>query len=126
MLNLARRSGVLPWRQQLTASSSPLTPPVRHRCAIKKVRCAPRSPAALEADTYLLRRRPPQITNIFSKKILSKRCLREIKLLHHFRGHKNVRSPPPPFVTRTAPELALTLPTQRLVSRRSRACTTLT
>ena len=31
-----------------------------------------------------------QITNIFSKKILSKRCLREIKLLHHFRGHKNV------------------------------------
>ncbi|CDZ98823.1 cmgc mapk erk protein kinase [Phaffia rhodozyma] len=31
-----------------------------------------------------------KITNIFSKKILSKRCLREIKLLHHFRGHKNI------------------------------------
>jgi hypothetical protein len=33
-----------------------------------------------------------QITNIFSKKILAKRCLREIKLLRHFRGHKNVSS----------------------------------
>ncbi|KAL7408972.1 kinase-like domain-containing protein [Mrakia frigida] len=31
-----------------------------------------------------------KITNVFSKKILSKRCLREIKLLHHFRGHKNI------------------------------------
>ncbi|KAJ9128102.1 hypothetical protein QFC24_000393 [Naganishia onofrii] len=31
-----------------------------------------------------------KITNIFSKKILTKRCLREIKLLHHFRGHKNI------------------------------------
>lgn len=31
-----------------------------------------------------------KITNIFSKKILAKRCLREIKLLRHFRGHKNI------------------------------------
>lgn len=31
-----------------------------------------------------------KITNVFSKKILTKRCLREIKLLHHFRGHKNI------------------------------------
>ncbi|QPG75360.1 Mitogen-activated protein kinase slt2/MPK1 [Brettanomyces nanus] len=31
-----------------------------------------------------------KITNIFSKKILCKRALREIKLLHHFRGHKNI------------------------------------
>ncbi|KAJ9100129.1 hypothetical protein QFC20_005541 [Naganishia adeliensis] len=31
-----------------------------------------------------------KITNIFSKKILTKRCLREIKLLHHLRGHKNI------------------------------------
>lgn len=31
-----------------------------------------------------------KITNIFSKKILSKRALREIKLLQFFRGHKNI------------------------------------
>ncbi|PVF97016.1 CMGC/MAPK/ERK protein kinase [Serendipita vermifera] len=31
-----------------------------------------------------------KITNIGTKKILTKRCLREIKLLHHFRGHKNI------------------------------------
>lgn len=31
-----------------------------------------------------------KITNIFSKKILAKRALREIKLLKHFRGHKNI------------------------------------
>lgn len=28
---------------------------------------------------------------MFSKKILAKRALREIKLLQHFRGHRNVR-----------------------------------
>jgi mitogen-activated protein kinase 7 len=31
-----------------------------------------------------------KVTNIFSKKILAKRALRELKLLTHFRGHKNV------------------------------------
>lgn len=31
-----------------------------------------------------------KISSINSKKILTKRCLREIKLLHHFRGHRNV------------------------------------
>ncbi|KAI9574070.1 kinase-like domain-containing protein [Boletus coccyginus] len=31
-----------------------------------------------------------KITNINTKRILMKRCLREIKLLHHFRGHKNI------------------------------------
>lgn len=31
-----------------------------------------------------------KITNIFSKKILCKRALREIKLLQFFRGHKNI------------------------------------
>ncbi|KAH3662549.1 hypothetical protein OGAPHI_005801 [Ogataea philodendri] len=31
-----------------------------------------------------------KVTNIFSKKILCKRALREIKLLRHFRGHKNI------------------------------------
>ncbi|KAG8949365.1 Mitogen-activated protein kinase [Tulasnella sp. 424] len=31
-----------------------------------------------------------KITSISTKKILTKRCLREIKLLHHFRGHKNI------------------------------------
>ncbi|KAF7362159.1 Mitogen-activated protein kinase SLT2/MPK1 [Mycena venus] len=29
-----------------------------------------------------------KITNINTKRILTKRCLREIRLLHHFRGHK--------------------------------------
>lgn len=31
-----------------------------------------------------------KVTNVFSKKILAKRALREIKLLQHFRGHPNV------------------------------------
>lgn len=31
-----------------------------------------------------------KVTNIFSKKILCKRALRELKLLRHFRGHKNI------------------------------------
>jgi hypothetical protein len=35
-----------------------------------------------------------KVTNVFSKKILAKRALREIKLLQHFRGHRNV-SPAP-------------------------------
>jgi serine/threonine protein kinase len=34
-----------------------------------------------------------KITNIFSKKILAKRAVREIKLLRHFRGHRNVPHP---------------------------------
>lgn len=36
-----------------------------------------------------------KVTNVFSKKILAKRALREIKLLQHFRGHRNVRTSPP-------------------------------
>ncbi|BEJ01239.1 hypothetical protein CcaverHIS631_0510960 [Cutaneotrichosporon cavernicola] len=31
-----------------------------------------------------------KVTNVFTKKILTKRCLRELLLLHHFRGHKNI------------------------------------
>lgn len=31
-----------------------------------------------------------KITNVFTKKILAKRALREIKLLRHLRGHKNI------------------------------------
>lgn len=31
-----------------------------------------------------------KITNVFSKDILAKRALREIKLLEHFRGHRNI------------------------------------
>lgn len=31
-----------------------------------------------------------KVTKIFTKKILTKRALRELKLLHHFRGHKNI------------------------------------
>lgn len=34
-----------------------------------------------------------KVTNVFSKKILAKRALREIKLLQHFRGHRNVGPP---------------------------------
>lgn len=34
-----------------------------------------------------------KVTNVFSKKILAKRALREIKLLQHFRGHRNVSGP---------------------------------
>jgi hypothetical protein len=34
-----------------------------------------------------------KVTNVFSKKILAKRALREIKLLQHFRGHRNVWRP---------------------------------
>lgn len=34
-----------------------------------------------------------KLTNVFSKKILAKRALREIKLLQHFRGHRNVSLP---------------------------------
>lgn len=33
-----------------------------------------------------------KITNVFSKKILAKRALREIKLLQHFRGKCDIRS----------------------------------
>jgi serine/threonine protein kinase len=48
-----------------------------------------------------------KVTNVFSKKILAKRALREIKLLQHFRGHRNVRLPPSHLIypTRPAPEL---------------------
>lgn len=35
-----------------------------------------------------------KVTNVFSKKILAKRALREIKLLQHFRGHRNVSHGP--------------------------------
>ena len=31
-----------------------------------------------------------KLTNVFSKKILAKRALREMKLLRHFRGHRNI------------------------------------
>ncbi|GAA5908130.1 hypothetical protein JCM6882_005949 [Rhodosporidiobolus microsporus] len=31
-----------------------------------------------------------KVTKVFHKKILTKRALRELKLLHHFRGHKNI------------------------------------
>jgi serine/threonine protein kinase len=31
-----------------------------------------------------------KVTNVFSKKILAKRALREIKLLQHFIGHRNI------------------------------------
>lgn len=39
-----------------------------------------------------------KVTNVFSKKILAKRALREIKLLQHFRGHRNVQLPSSPLM----------------------------
>jgi mitogen-activated protein kinase 7 len=43
-----------------------------------------------------------KVTNVFSKKILAKRALREIKLLQHFRGHRNVSGLSPfPTLCRT-------------------------
>jgi hypothetical protein len=48
-----------------------------------------------------------KVTNVFSKKILAKRALREIKLLQHFRGHRNVRGRPP---RDSAPNLLLERP----------------
>jgi ATP-dependent RNA helicase DDX18/HAS1 len=41
-----------------------------------------------------------KVTNVFSKKILAKRALREIKLLQHFRG--KLRSPQPPVARRNS------------------------
>jgi ATP-dependent RNA helicase DDX18/HAS1 len=41
-----------------------------------------------------------KVTNVFSKKILAKRALREIKLLQHFRGKSTVHPLP---VTRLTP-----------------------
>lgn len=35
-----------------------------------------------------------KVTNVFSKKILAKRALREIKLLQHFRGESTCAHPP--------------------------------
>ena len=47
-----------------------------------------------------------KVTNVFSKKILAKRALREIKLLQHFRGHRNVRYPSTLlFLPKVAPSL---------------------
>jgi mitogen-activated protein kinase 7 len=43
-----------------------------------------------------------KVTNVFSKKILAKRALREIKLLQHFRGHRNVHRSAPSLVLRAA------------------------
>ncbi|BGP48688.1 mitogen activated protein kinase 2 [Rhodotorula kratochvilovae] len=40
----------------------------------------------LSGDTVAIKK----VTKVFQKKILTKRALRELKLLHHFRGHKNI------------------------------------
>lgn len=58
-----------------------------------------------------------KVTNVFSKKILAKRALREIKLLQHFRGHRNVcrqalcfleRPPAPATIHSTTRDVVLT------------------
>ncbi|QLG70526.1 hypothetical protein HG535_0A04660 [Zygotorulaspora mrakii] len=48
--------------------------------------CSARFTEAAEDTTVAIKK----VTNIFSKTLLCKRSLRELKLLRHFRGHKNI------------------------------------
>lgn len=48
--------------------------------------CSARFTEASEETTVAIKK----VTNIFSKILLCKRSLRELKLLRHFRGHKNI------------------------------------
>ncbi|KAL3235185.1 hypothetical protein RNJ44_02973 [Nakaseomyces bracarensis] len=48
--------------------------------------CSARFTEASEDTTVAIKK----VTNIFSKTLLCKRSLRELKLLRHFRGHKNI------------------------------------
>lgn len=55
-----------------------------------------------------------KVTNVFSKKILAKRALREIKLLQHFRGHRNVSGPHPRHPLWKNPSDAAGIPMRQL------------
>lgn len=58
------------------------------KCAIKKVRFCIVSCFAV----YLFNNiNSFQVNKLFERPILTKRALRELKLLEHFNGHKNVR-----------------------------------
>lgn len=48
--------------------------------------CSARFTEAVEDTTVAIKK----VTNVFSKTLLCKRSLRELKLLRHFRGHKNI------------------------------------
>lgn len=48
--------------------------------------CSARFSEAAEDTTVAIKK----VTNVFSKTLLCKRSLRELKLLRHFRGHKNI------------------------------------
>lgn len=48
--------------------------------------CSARFSEAVEDTTVAIKK----VTNVFSKTLLCKRSLRELKLLRHFRGHKNI------------------------------------
>ncbi|CCD24476.1 mitogen-activated serine/threonine-protein kinase SLT2 NDAI_0D01620 [Naumovozyma dairenensis CBS 421] len=48
--------------------------------------CSARFAEAVEETTVAIKK----VTNVFSKTLLCKRSLRELKLLRHFRGHKNI------------------------------------
>lgn len=48
--------------------------------------CSARFQEAVEDTTVAIKK----VTNVFSKSLLCKRSLRELKLLRHFRGHKNI------------------------------------
>lgn len=48
--------------------------------------CSARFSEAVEDTTVAIKK----VTNVFNKTLLCKRSLRELKLLRHFRGHKNI------------------------------------
>lgn len=48
--------------------------------------CSAKFTEAIEETTVAIKK----VTNVFSKTLLCKRSLRELKLLRHFRGHKNI------------------------------------
>ena len=108
-------------RRRRTQKLQGLWPGIHCRCAVQchkgvgsgrlryRVVCIPQQQQAVRSSTDQLESSAAQaghdpkeqvavkkITNVFSKQILAKRALREIKLLQHFRGHRNVSLPAPP------------------------------
>jgi hypothetical protein len=56
-----------------------------------------------------------KVTNVFSKKILAKRALREIKLLQHFRGKSTSHPPAATLLTAARPPQRKTYTPQRVI-----------
>ncbi|AMD18689.1 HBL213Wp [Eremothecium sinecaudum] len=55
-------------------------------CGAYGIVCSARFMGAAEDTTVAIKK----VTNVFTKTLLCKRSLRELKLLRHFRGHKNI------------------------------------